>query len=177
MYSHGQIIDGVLLFQVAVIFSFLISSFVVAGNIYAGFTSILTGLLFAGFCGLTYYGLRRNISRTMFGMILGGTFVLVFVSLESAIFWGQYAHCEQYSGHRFLRSASNPVSRQLSGMACEQRAAMRSVCAFSVFMFLSYLAILGLMMRYKNDILGSGPLNEGYAAVSTSSNTDKDVVE
>lgn len=165
------------MFQVVIIFCYLISSFVVAGNIYAGFTSILTGLLFFGFCGLTFYGLRRNISRTMFGIILGGTFVLVFVSLESAIFWGQYAHCEQYNNHRLLHSASSLVSRQLSGMVCEQRAAMRSVCAFSVFMFLSYLAILGLMMRFKNDILGSGPLNEGYAAVSTGSNTDKDVVE
>ncbi len=42
-------------------------------------------------------------------------------------------------------------------------------------MFLSYIVVLGILMRFKNEILGTAPLNEGYSAVSTA-NSDKDTV-
>ncbi len=172
-YSHDQIIDGTILCQAVVIFCYLISSFVIATNYYGGGMAVLTGIVFAAFCGLTYYGLRRNISRTLFGVILGGTFILVFVSLESAIFWGQYGSCDEYvfesdKSSRALRSEDAYTRKLTIGVECHRQSAMKSVCAFSVFMFLSYLFTLGVMMKFKDDILGTAPLNEGgYSVVST----------
>lgn len=180
MYSHEQIIDGTVLFQIVIIFSYLISAFAVANEAYAGFNAVLTGFIFAAFTGLSYYGLRKNINRTIFGVILGGAFILMFVSLESAIFWGQYANCEPYKqNEEESRRLSDFGHSQLLASSqeylCLNRPAMKSVCAFSVFMFLSYVVMLGILMKFKNEILGTAPLDEGYSRVSTA-NTDKDIV-
>ena len=163
MYSHEQIVDGAVLCQIVFILCFLISAFFIAANFYAGFNAVATGIVYAVFCALTYFGLRHTISRTLFGAILGGAFILVFVSLESAVFWGQYSQCETYKGSE---------AGAIAGVVCYQQSAMRSVCTFSVFMFLSYLVLIGILMKFKNEILGSAPLNEGYAVVMTSESLD-----
>jgi hypothetical protein len=188
MYSHDQLLDGTLMAQAAFTFAYLISSFVVAGNDYAGFNGVITGFIFGGSIGLTYYGLKKAISRTNYGIILGACSMLVFVCLESSIFWGQYSSCVHYSTVEdssppttaptaaplvFRMSDSISVeseSRLLTssiGSECRNQKAMKSMCAFSVFMFLSYLFLLTLLIRFKNDFLGSAPLNEGYDPVVT----------
>lgn len=156
MYSHEEILDGLVVVQVVFVFCYLISAFVTFSSSFGGLSSVVSGLVFAAFTGLTYYGLRRNISRTIYGIILGGSFILVFITLESAIYWGQYGNCEHVS-------TSSPYH-------CAHQSAMKSVCTFSVFLFLSYLVLLGVMTKFKNEILGTAPLNEsmGYAPVSTS---------
>ena len=55
--------------------------------------------------------------------------------------------------------------RRLIGVECYHVHAMKSVCAFAVFMFLTYLFMIGLLLRFKDEILGSAPLNEGYLGV------------
>lgn len=115
--------------------------------------------------------------------------MLVFVSLESAIFWGQYSRCssdrrvllrggtdtyrdEILSIHPISTEDYGPVtvSRELSfGVECSHTSAMKSVCTFSIMMFLSYVALVAVMIKFKNEILGPAPLNEGYAPVSTNS--------
>ena len=104
--------------------------------------------------------------------------MLVFVSLQSAIFWGQYSRCESDSGRRLLRQISNSITmttqyedterRMLSyGVECAHTSAMKSVCTFSVMMFLSYVVLVAVMIKFKNDILGPAPLDEGYTSVSS----------
>lgn len=213
MYTHDQIIDGIIIAQIATVFCYLISSFVNATNQYAGFVGIITGVIYGVFTWLTHYGLRRNISRTLFGVILGGVVVLAFISLEGSIFWGQYGQCKSsdyvyptlrptpmptfapnafttrslgssfnfaglfdishFSRRLLEEDATYHVSRQLTiGVECSHGGAMKSMCAFSVFMFLTYLAIIGVMLKSKNEILGSGQLNEGYASVPSSTGAD-----
>lgn len=106
--------------------------------------------------------------------------MLVFVSLESAIFWGQYSRCTSSRRRSLLRSdgIDHSLSVELStelmyhreltyGVECNHTSAMKSVCTFSVMMFLSYLALIAVLIKFKNEILGSAPLNEGYSAVPT----------
>lgn len=167
-YSYGQVLDATILYQIVCTFCYLVSTLVVMFNFYAGFVGILTGLVYAAFCGLAYYGLRVKVSRPLFGVVLGGACILTFVSLESAIFWGQYGNCESYSDSlRALRTAE-PTQRGLVGVDCSRQSAMKSVCAFSALLFLGYLFLLGLLLRFKNDILsGAAPEPVGYAVVST----------
>lgn len=82
MYNHAELIDATLLAQAVFEFCFLVSSLAVASNAYAGFVVVTTGILFTLFTGLTYYGIRHATSRTLFGVILGGSFVLVLISLQ-----------------------------------------------------------------------------------------------
>jgi len=212
MYTHDQLIDGVIITQIVTVFCYLISSFVNATNRYAGFVGIITGVIYGVFTWITHYGLRRNITRTLFGVILGGVVMLAFISLEGSIFWGQYGQCKasnyvyptlkptyaptfapiattrslgsyfnfegfldftHVSRHLMEEEEASHVSRMLTiGVECSHGGAMKSMCAFSVFMFLTYLAVIGIMLKFKNEILGSGQLNEGYAAVPSTSGGD-----
>ena len=281
--NHKDLIDGTLYFQTVVCFCYMISSFVVASNIYAGFDAVVLGLVYAGFIVTTYYGVRFTPSRTFYGAVLGGAIILCFMSLQSSIFWGQYAHCEIYDGSgtpsptfhptssfptvkpsispyptlaptspdmrrkrslqqeqrskdlkmelnsikqryriddvdgefknlrkgelktevtrgkeaesslsnfaeltnafsssahvaietlrsRFTGQAASQstVTRQLRhNVDCKHTSAMKAVCAFSVFMFLSYLIQIFFMYHFKHDILGSAPLDEGYNKVQS----------
>ena len=203
MPSHEQLLDGTLLGQAVILVGYFITSLVVISNNYAGFNGFFTGLIFGGSIYLVYYGLR-HISRTFYGIMLGVIAILVFVSLESAIFWGQYSSCAHYStkddsspptmsptsssveSRRSLESLSaadaaalsfdSYQARALSGYInseCRSQGAMKSMCFFSVVMFLSYLVLGGLLAHFKNDILGSAPLNEGYDEVTATSTSGK----
>mmetsp|Transcript_5545 Transcript_5545/g.5726 ORF Transcript_5545/g.5726 Transcript_5545/m.5726 type:complete len:254 (+) Transcript_5545:107-868(+) len=55
-------------------------------------------------------------------------------------------------------------SRKLSDVECAQTSAMRSVCAFSVFMFLSYIVLLSLLIKFKTEILATVPPEADFAA-------------
>lgn len=95
MLSKDKFVDLLLLVQALCIFSFLISSFVVSGNDYAGFLAVFTGLVFLGHFGYELYCFKKSINRFNFGILLGGAFMLLFISLQTAIFWGQYGDCQK----------------------------------------------------------------------------------
>eukprot|EP01041_Mallomonas_annulata_P004900 gene4900-9767_t len=154
---YQQFVDLTLAVQAFFSFCYLITSFIVGSNPYAGFIAVFTALIYIGYIAVAWYGIRRKPTRLMYGGILGGCLVLVCMSLMDAIFWGQYAQCHTWDGvYRRLDS------RQLTGVYCKQRPAMRALCAFSVFMFLSYLVLTGIMMKFKNEILATVP-DEGYS--------------
>ena len=143
--SPTQIIDSILIFQGIFCFCYFISSCVAFSNEYAGFVGLLTGLIYIASVGHTFYGLKRHLNRTMYGSILGLSSVLVILSLQSAIFWGQYSNCEE--------GTTTDISNKGSiGVVCTHRGAMKSMCAFSVFMFLTYLGKYRLTLYY-NSIL------------------------
>ena len=164
LYNHSDFLNVTFVAQAVFIFCFFVSSLFVSSNAYANFLAVFTSLIFAAFGLYSYYSLRINITRTNFGIVLGGTFVLVMISLQTSIFWGQYGNCEPYHN---LDKQTYHSSRSLIGVDCSDTHAMKSLCAFAVFMFLSYLFLIGLLYRFKDDILGSAPLNEGYAPVAT----------
>ena len=93
MYTHNELTDFTLLTQGILSFCFFISAFFVAANDYAGFNSIFSSFLFGIFTGVSHYGISYNPSRTFYGAILGASVILVFISFQNAIFWGQYSSC------------------------------------------------------------------------------------
>lgn len=221
LYNIGQIIDVTLLSQAVFSGCFTLSSFFVHFNTFGGINAIILALIYISFIAVTYYGIRKTISRTSYGAILAAAVFLVFISLESAIFWGQYSNCSKMHTKSFIskiidpdkiltgsdrptakptakpsreptqavrrslrdfdpidsvmneitytESWNNPFegidhSRRLINFysQCHNTRAMKSLCAFSVFMFLSYIFQVFILLRFKDDLLGSGPLNEGY---------------
>ena len=198
-FGHGQLVDSLLAGQAAIEVGYIISALVLSGNSFAGFNGIFLGLIYGSSTAVSYYGLRKKISRTMFGVILGCCTVLLFISLESAIFWGQYGNCSTSSLHhnrRALLYNSDPMTYLVEAVEesvladhrsllyapeCNRQSAMKAVCAFSVFMFLSYIALIALMLRFKDDILGNAPLDEvnitgAYSSVPTfNPHTDTDL--
>lgn len=149
--SHHQILKFTLLAQAGFSACYLISALFVASNSYAGFNAIALGLTQAAVIGLSYYGLYKEVTRTLYGIVLGSAVLLIFMSLQSAIFWGQYSSCHYEVFN---------VKEGFLGIQCENQAAMKSICAFSVFMFLTYIVLVGVLIRFKNDILGVAPANE-----------------
>jgi hypothetical protein len=146
--GHDQILDILFICQSLFCLSYLISTIFQAANVYNGFNAILLGIVFASMVGCSYMYLRKNISKVMYGGVLGATFVLIFLSLQSAVFWGQYSGCESYPKEKFSSLTGNPPM-------CTNTPAMESICTFSVFMFLSYVAQLVIMIVFKHEILGS----------------------
>jgi len=174
MYSHAELLDRLLLVQALLILAYFISACVVGGNSFAGFNALFLGIIYGGFAAATYYGLKIYPTRLNFGLVLGGASILLFMSLQSAIFWGQYAECESHS-RRYLMGELGPASvqRVLSssfdlGPECRNTSAMKSVCTFSVFMFLSYISQIWHLVHFKNDILVSAPPEtNNYSSIPT----------
>jgi hypothetical protein len=81
LYRYGDLLETTFMVQTGFVIFYLISSFILLHNSYAGFTAFFKGLLFAIFVCLSYYGIRKHPSRTWYGVILGGASVLVFISL------------------------------------------------------------------------------------------------
>lgn len=157
-YPHTLVLDGIFGAQAIFTFCYLISSFVAFGNKYAGSVAVLTGLTFAAFTLAAYYGIRKRISRTSYGAVMGGASILLILSLQTAVFWGQYANCEA-GDESIVTVRSGSI-----GVECTHLGAMKSICTFSVFLFLSYIIQISILYTYKDLLLGSTPLDEGLGA-------------
>ena len=158
-YPHTLVLDATLGAQAVFAFCYLISSFVAFGNKYAGSVGVLTGFVFSFFTIASYYGIRKRISRTSYGAVMGGASILLVLSLQTAVFWGQYANCEASD-----ESTVAIVRSGVIGVECSHIGAMKSVCTFSVFLFLSYIFQITVLYAYKDLLLGSAPLDEGLGA-------------
>eukprot|EP00981_Chlorochromonas_danica_P010422 scaffold3227_cov188-Ochromonas_danica.AAC.8 len=91
--THDVLLPFILLAQAVFAFCYLISSLFVGSDPYAGFNGILLGLVYLAVIGLSYYGLYKEVTRTLYGVVLGAVVMLCFISLQSAIFWAQYSNC------------------------------------------------------------------------------------
>lgn len=160
--TYQDMLNACLGWQALCTLGFLITAFVLGSNGYAGFTAVFTGLVYVAHIAFSYYGMQHWKCRTFYGALLGSGCFLFILSLQTAIFWGEYSRCRPFSW-------SNSV-------VCKHREAMTSACVFAVFMLLALLAQMLVVFLYKDAILGSGPLNEGgagggavYAQVALSS--------
>jgi len=72
---------------------------------------------------------------------------------------GQYANCELNNESTVSIIRSGEI-----GVECSHIGAMKSVCTFSVFLFLSYIFQIVVLYVYKDLLLGSAPLDEGLGA-------------
>ena len=151
-FTSSQLIDGLLNLQAGLIVAYGLSAVFVLSNKYGGTNAGLLGIIFLGFLYATHQGIKQQLSRTSFGGVLAGAVFLTFMSLQSAIFWGQYSNCSKLEDDDFDNE-------------CHHVPAMKAVCTFSVFLFLSYLAQVFILLRFKDEILGDARLDEGYQPV------------
>lgn len=205
MYSHYDLLDFTILAQAVFSFGFFLSLFSVSSNDYVGFVALLLAILFSVFTGLIHYVINKP-NRMLYGAILGASVVMIFISLESAVFWGSYGTCvrssiSSYSPlihivapsllptlipyqdpliilsltnrrlftyeepnrnlqshlHLFFKMTEADTHRSLYGVECHGVSGMKSCCAFSVFLMLSYSILTILLIRFKDELLGSAP--------------------
>lgn len=98
--------------------------------------------------------------------MLGAYSVLTVISLQAAIFWGQYSHCD----HGHLSESSSGGSeqgshgggdgpaRRLAAVDCENVGAMKALCTFSAILFTSHVAFGFVLFQFKDRILGGSRL-------------------
>lgn len=159
-----QLVDFLLIVQLLFLFAYFLSAFFLISNDYAGFVGLFLGIIYLLTIVLTYRVLRKDITtRTSYGILLGVTLILIFMSLESAIFWGQYAGCTPF------KYTLNITNASAYAVECTNPWAMRSVSTFSVFLFLSYICQLALLIKYKEELLASAPSYD-YSPLPTTNN-------
>ena len=139
--GHQEVLRNLLLTEGVCVFCYLVSSLFLLGNSYAGFTTFFFGLVVAGALGLKLYALTAR-DRVLYGAMLGVVTLGLVMTLMQAILWGQSAGC-----------AASGSGRRLLGVECTNVGAMKSVCTFSVFLFLQELVFLALVLRHKDDLL------------------------
>eukprot|EP01031_Cornospumella_fuschlensis_P032621 gene32622-39439_t len=61
-YSPDQLLKGTLLIQVVFVACYLISAVFLATNTYAGFNTLLLGVVILAVIGLSYYGLFKEVA-------------------------------------------------------------------------------------------------------------------
>lgn len=165
-YSFTELIDSTLIAEGVFVFCYVISSLFLLSNSYAGFVGGMFGIVWIVYLAFAYYSIRMKPSRILYGVTLGVSVMLIILTLQQAIFWGQSSGCSQTAdGHR-----------RLLGIECYQIGAMKSVCTFSVFLFLAEIFLVFILLRHKDDLLPTGSDNSispptvpgGYAKVPQS---------
>ena len=148
---------------------------------------VFIALFFIAFIYVTYRGILLETNRVYYGAILGGCSLLLLVSLETSIFYGEYSKCSTDSdvssdtniiaitddaiGIHYSddtrRNLINRSLREVIGVQCSKKSAMRAACFFSSAMLLSYLLLLIVLYFSKNEILVFSPNTDTYNPLST----------
>ncbi|GMI32660.1 hypothetical protein TeGR_g6495 [Tetraparma gracilis] len=136
-------------------FAFFISACTVAGTANEGFNVVIDALLYVGFCVGGLYALTRSQSGVAIGFLIGTSTMLCLHSLQTAVFWGQLANCQEFititnaAGEAKMDIGSGVIAHY----SCAGQAGMRSVCAFAVINFLLLGAFAGALIRGKDDLV------------------------
>ncbi|CAM9265495.1 unnamed protein product [Heterosigma akashiwo] len=76
--------------------------------------------------------------------------MLVVLSLETAIFWGQLSNCES-------------VTESIDQYSCDSKAAYSATCAFAALLFLFQGALTAGLVAWKDELIAEDP---GYQDLS-----------
>jgi hypothetical protein len=189
MQDWREYVDKILKAQAVISLCFLICVAVLAKNEYAGVVGIFIALFYIIFTYVTYRGILLETNRVYYGAILGGCSLLLLVSLESSIFYGEYSKCssdshdssniittadddddDDESGIHYSDDTRRLITRSLReviGVQCSKTSAMKAACVFSSAMLLSYLLLIIVLYSSKNEILVFSPNTNTYNPLST----------
>lgn len=126
--------------QIVLSILLLIMSFIVANT--ANMTLILftTVSTFISYPLWAYYALHRFPSHVTIGATLGSGLVIVFISLQTAVFWGNLSVCEK-------------VSMSIQQYSCNSRVAYRIICILSICIFLTQFLFVILLAQFRLIVL------------------------
>ena len=135
-------------------FAFTICAVVLAREPNAGFSAVFTSIIYVAFVTGSHYVVNQLVHPILLGYLAGVSFVMIFISLMTAIYWGELAKCDK---------PRHNISMQ--HFMCNNKPAYRAICTFAVFMFLLQMAFVAMLMVYK-DLLAMGAATR-YDRLST----------
>lgn len=108
--------------QLIVSLGFAISTLFVASFANVGFNIVATALANAVFALGALYVINQKQDPGSVGLIIGAGTVMSFLSLLTAIYWGELSRCQE-------------VNENISKYTCKDKAAMVAVCVFATLIF------------------------------------------
>eukprot|EP00608_Synchroma_pusillum_P005517 CAMPEP_0198429690 /NCGR_PEP_ID=MMETSP1452-20131203/8989_1 /TAXON_ID=1181717 /ORGANISM="Synchroma pusillum, Strain CCMP3072" /LENGTH=194 /DNA_ID=CAMNT_0044150107 /DNA_START=11 /DNA_END=595 /DNA_ORIENTATION=+ len=133
--------------QSVFVLCFAICSFVVADTANMGFNVVLTAILNVGFCGGTYYVIRKSQTPLGVGFLIGASTGLTILSLMTAVYWGQLGECET-------------TKTNIDQYSCDNKSGYRAVSAFASLLFITQFAFTILVVVWKDNVIGDTGLYE-----------------
>jgi hypothetical protein len=118
----------------------MIAAFSVSGTANVGFNIVLTSLLDIAYPVAAYYAINIEKSVMATGATVGAGVMMIFITLMTAIYWGNLSVCEK-------------TSDTISGYSCSQRIGYRSICIFSILLLGAQSAFTLFLITSRNDIL------------------------
>ncbi|KAG5182509.1 hypothetical protein JKP88DRAFT_150813, partial [Tribonema minus] len=118
---------------------FAICACVVAGTAAAGAGAVLTALALLAWEAGSIALMQRGPAALSQGFLVGASLVMTALTFETAVYWGQLAQCDTYSGDVALARYS-----------CAHRGAMRGACAFAVLIWLVQLPFVALAVAQRH---------------------------
>ncbi|EWM28982.1 hypothetical protein Naga_100737g2 [Nannochloropsis gaditana] len=138
--DHEKLITAGLVTQGVFVLCYTICSFVVASTANMGFNAVLTALLYIFYVAGTYHVLQRSKMPLAVGFVLGVSVMITFLSLMTAIFWGQLANC-------------SPGYYDIKRYSCTNRSAYSATCAFATLLFLVQLVFTSALVLWRDEFI------------------------
>ena len=105
---------------------------------------MLTGMSYLGQVAGGWYVLNRVQTSVAVGGLIGSSITLTFLSLMTAIYWGQLSGCAPEFDH------------VVDEYSCVNVSAYKAVCAFAVLIFIAEGAFCAILISYKHDFASDG---------------------
>ncbi|CAB1105026.1 unnamed protein product [Ectocarpus sp. CCAP 1310/34] len=130
---------------------FFICACVVSSNANAGFNVVLTAMMYVAYVGLLAVVFNRKratdggmdtamaIEPIVGGGLIGITTMMCFLSLMTAVYWGQMSGCEDDTD-------------DVDGYSCYNSFGMAAVAWFASFLLISEAVTLAALILWKEDI-------------------------
>uniref|UniRef100_A0A7S2S6Q8 MARVEL domain-containing protein n=1 Tax=Rhizochromulina marina TaxID=1034831 RepID=A0A7S2S6Q8_9STRA len=129
---------------------FFICACVAAKTANMGFNVVFTSFCFGFHVAVGILVIHRSLHTQLWvGFLLGLSGATAWLSLQTAIFWGQLADCDRHAHH-------------LSQYSCSNVSAYKAVCAFAALLFILQGGLFAVLAVWKDDFSPS-PAEHRYS--------------
>jgi hypothetical protein len=142
LVNPKKVMNFNLVLQLGVALCFCLTSIFLRHFSNVGFQLIVTGLANITFSVGAFYVINKQPDSLSVGACLGSGVVISILSLSTSVYWGELSKCEV-------------VNVDISKYTCDSKVAMRTLCAFSVILFLLQLTFTIYLMKYKTHVLAA----------------------
>lgn len=119
---------------------FLILSFVVANTANETVVMFMTASILISYPLWSYYAIHRFATHVTVGATLGAGLMVVFLCLQTAMYWGSLSVCQK-------------ITYSIKQYSCNSKVTYRSICIVSIFLFLTHFAFVVLLAHFRNAVL------------------------
>ncbi|CAM9288026.1 unnamed protein product [Phaeothamnion confervicola] len=135
-----NVLIGLASVMVAFTLPFMLCTFLVASTKNMGFNVVLTGLLLLFWETGSIWLMKKGPQAMSHGFLIGVSVVMFFVTIMTAIYWGQLSYCDAaYDG-------------DLDQYTCDNKSSMRGVAAFASLVWIFQIPFTILIIQHRNTI-------------------------